>query len=183
MANERAMTAESVNHVLNLARTRPLSGRLTIAQQSGGRIQEGEMHLQAGQPVFVRCESMVGQEALLTLLSWRSVQYTFQQEEPGMTPFGLPAGNTKDTTPDQEAARQRLFGGMLLSSKKTCAHRAVARHCDLHRGRREPFAGIDNGHALRDTHTQDSGGRLCGDHFYRELSCGYFNLTNDHPFG
>ena len=99
MANEKAMTAESVNHVLYLARMRRLSGRLKIAQQSGGRIQEGEMYLRAGQPVFVRCESIVGQEALLTLLSWRSVQYTFQQEEPGMTPFGLPAGNAKDTTP------------------------------------------------------------------------------------
>ena len=99
MANERAMTAESVNHVLDLARMRRLSGRLMIAQQSGGRIKEGEIYLQAGQPVFMRCESIVGQEALLTLLSWRNVQYTFQQEEPGMIPFGLPTGNARDTTP------------------------------------------------------------------------------------
>ena len=99
MANERAMTAESVSYVLDLARMRRLSGRLMIAQQSGGRIQEGEMYLQAGQPVFMRCESMVGQEALITLLSWHNVQYTFHQEGPGMTPFGLTAGNAKDTTP------------------------------------------------------------------------------------
>ena len=99
MANEKAMTAGSVNHVLYLARMRRLSGRLMIAQQSGGSIQEGEMYLQAGQPVFVRCESMVGQEALHTLLSWRNVQYTFQLEEPGMTPLTLPSRNVEDTSP------------------------------------------------------------------------------------
>ena len=38
MANEKAMTAESVNHVLYLARMRRLSGRLMIAKQSGGKI-------------------------------------------------------------------------------------------------------------------------------------------------
>jgi Domain of unknown function (DUF4388) len=113
MANERAMTAESVNHVLYLARMRRLSGRLTIAQQSGGRIQEGEMYLRAGQPIFVRCESMVGPEALLTLLSWRNVQYTFQLEEPAMTPFGPPAGNASDTTPfpvRPESGGERIGG-------------------------------------------------------------------------
>jgi hypothetical protein len=99
MANERAITAESVDQVLNLARMRRLSGRLMIAQQGGGSIQEGEMYLQAGQPVFVRCESMVGQAALLTLLSWRNIQCTFQREEPGMMPFAPQAGNANDTTP------------------------------------------------------------------------------------
>jgi hypothetical protein len=93
------MTAESVNHVLYLARMRRLSGRLMISQQSGSRIQEGEMYLQVGQPAFARCESMVGQEALHTLLSWRNVQYTFQLEEPGMTPLTLPSRNVEDTSP------------------------------------------------------------------------------------
>ena len=119
MANEGAMTAESVNHVLYLARMRRLSGRLTIAQQSGDRIQEGEMYLQAGQPVFARCESMVGQEALHTLLSWRKVQYTFQREEPGMAPLTLPAKNAKDTTPfpsRPESGRERNSGSDVSSA-------------------------------------------------------------------
>ena len=28
-----------------------------------------------------------------------------------------------------------------------------------------------------------AGERLCGDHFYGELSCGDFHLANDHPVG
>ena len=71
------------------------------------------MYLQAGQPVFMRCESIVGQEALLTLLSLRNVQYMFQQEEPGMAPFGLPAGNARDTAPfpmRPESGGERIGG-------------------------------------------------------------------------
>jgi hypothetical protein len=113
MANERAMTAESVSTVLDLARMRRQSGRLTIEHQSGGRIEEGEMYLQAGQPVFVRLGSMVGQEALSRLFSWRNVQYTLHLDEPGMTPPGLPVGYGKDATSfpvQSESERNRITG-------------------------------------------------------------------------
>ena len=129
MTNERAMTAESVSHVLDLARMRRLSGRLTIELQSGGRIQEGEMYLQAGQPVFARCESMVGQEALHTLLSWRDVQYTFQLEEPGMTPLTLPSRNVEDTRPlpaHSQGARERNSGSDASRERLCCTRPRMA---------------------------------------------------------
>lgn len=98
MANERAMPAKSVSTLLDLARTKQLGGRLTIRQQGSGSIQEGELYLQAGQPIFVRLGSMVGQEALTRLLSWRNVLFTFQPDEPGMVSPGLSVGQGKDTT-------------------------------------------------------------------------------------
>lgn len=88
------MPAKSVSTLLDLARTKQLGGRLTIRQQGSGSIQEGELYLQAGQPIFVRLGSMVGQEALTRLLSWRNVLFTFQPDEPGM----VSVGQGKDTT-------------------------------------------------------------------------------------
>jgi len=110
MANDRAMTAESVNSVLDLARMRRQSGRLKVDLFNGGRVQEGEIYLQAGQPVFVRLGQLVGQEALDRLLTWRNVQFTLQLDEPGTAPMSLPIGNSNGTTPSslpvQPAARQ-----------------------------------------------------------------------------
>ncbi len=99
MANDRAMTAESVNSVLELARMRRQSGRLRVEQYSGGRVQEGEIYLQAGQPVFVRLGQLIGQDALDRLLTWRNVQFTLQLDEPGTAPMALSIGNDNGATP------------------------------------------------------------------------------------
>ncbi|HVB72972.1 MAG TPA: DUF4388 domain-containing protein [Ktedonobacteraceae bacterium] len=110
MANERAMTAESVSNVLDLARMRRQSGRLNIELYSGGRVQEGEIYLQAGQPVYVRLGPLVGQDALNRLLSWRNVQFTLQLDEPGTTPIGLPVergSNTASLPSQAPTARNR----------------------------------------------------------------------------
>ena len=110
MANDRAMTAESVNSVLDLVRLRRQSGRLRVEQYSGGRVQEGEIYLQAGQPVSVRLGKLTGQEALDRLLTWRNVQFTLQLEEPGAAPMTLSIGNNNGATPSsfpaQPATRQ-----------------------------------------------------------------------------
>jgi Domain of unknown function (DUF4388) len=99
MANDRAMTAESVNSVLDLARMRRQSGRLRVEQMSGGRVQEGEIYLQAGQPVFVRLGQFIGKEALDRLLTWRNVHFTLQLDEPGTAPMALSLGNNNGVTP------------------------------------------------------------------------------------
>lgn len=110
MANDRVMTAESVNSVLELARMRRQSGRLRVEQFSGGRAQEGEIYLQAGQPVFVRLGQLIGQQALDSLLTWRNVQFTLLLDEPGTAPMALSIGNnigaTPSSFPTQPAARQ-----------------------------------------------------------------------------
>ncbi len=46
--------AESLDEVLELARTRRQSGMLTIQHTQGGRVEEGEVYLQAGQPVYAQ---------------------------------------------------------------------------------------------------------------------------------
>ncbi|HEY6540695.1 MAG TPA: DUF4388 domain-containing protein [Ktedonobacteraceae bacterium] len=93
------MTAESINSILDLARIRRQSGRLRVEQVSGGRLQEGEIYLQAGQPVFVRLGQLIGQEALDRLSAWRNVQFTLQLDEPGTAPMALSLSNSNGTTP------------------------------------------------------------------------------------
>lgn len=99
MANDRAMTAESINSILALARSRRQSGRLKVEQVSGGRLLEGEIYLQEGQPVFVRLGQLNGQQALDRLSAWRNVQFTLVLDEPGTAPMALSPGNTSGATP------------------------------------------------------------------------------------
>ncbi len=108
MANDRAMTAESVTSVLDLARIRRQSGRLKVELFSGGRIQEGEIYLQAGQPVFVRLGQLIGQEALDRLLTWRNVQFTLQLDETGTAPMALSIGNNNGTPPSSFPAQSAV---------------------------------------------------------------------------
>ena len=99
MANDRAMTAESINSLLDQARIRRQSGRLRVEQNSGGWLQEGEIYLQAGQPVFVRIGQLIGPEALERMRSWRNVQFSLQLDESGTAPLALSIGNNSGTTP------------------------------------------------------------------------------------
>jgi hypothetical protein len=96
MMNERAMPAESVSEVLEMARLRQLSGRLTIRPRRRGSSLEGVVSLRAGWPVSARLGSATGQEALTRLIGWRTVQYLFQPDEPAPAPPGLPGGSGKD---------------------------------------------------------------------------------------
>jgi len=109
MANDRVMTAESISSILDLARIRRQSGRLKVEQISGGRLQEGEIYLQAGQPVYVRLGQLNGQDALDRMLTWRNVQFTLQLDEPGTVPvamaFNAMSGATPATLPAQPIPR------------------------------------------------------------------------------
>src|SRR5260370_24693653 len=85
----------SVGEVLELARKRRQSRRLTIDQSQGGRIEEGEVYLQAGQPVYARVGQLVGQDALSWVLKWRNINFGLGAEDlrqPLGTP-GTPAAN------------------------------------------------------------------------------------------
>lgn len=81
MANDKAIIAESVLNVLETARVQRQSGRLLVGQFLGGRFQEGEIHLQEGQPVYARLGTLIGQDALNRLVSWRNVQLTLIPDE------------------------------------------------------------------------------------------------------
>src|SRR5947209_4707965 len=109
MANDRAMMADSVSHMLELARLRRQSGRLSIEQASNGRIQEGEIHLQAGQPVYARLGQIVGQEALTRLSLWHNVQFTFHLDTPAAAPsagaYPLPAQSSSEQSNGSGSSR------------------------------------------------------------------------------
>ncbi len=88
--------AESLDEVLELARTRRQSGMLTIQHTQGGRVEEGEVYLQAGQPVYAQVGKLVGQDALNWLLRWRNIYFSIGPEDTRL-PTGAPvAGNSTD---------------------------------------------------------------------------------------
>src|SRR5256886_15485209 len=73
--------AESLSEVLELARTRRLNGMMTIEHSQGGRVEEGEVFFQTGQPINARVGHLVGQDALNWLMKWRNITYTIGTEE------------------------------------------------------------------------------------------------------
>ena len=73
--------AESLGDVLELARTRRQNGMMTIEHSQGGRVEEGEVFFQTGQPIHARVGRLVGQDALNWLMKWRNIMYTIGTDE------------------------------------------------------------------------------------------------------
>jgi hypothetical protein len=73
--------AESLSYVLELARTRRLNGMMTIEHTQGGKIEEGEVFFQTGQPVQARVGRLVGQDALNWLMQWHNIMYTIGTDD------------------------------------------------------------------------------------------------------
>lgn len=68
--------AESLNGVLELARTRRQNGMMTLEHTQGGGVEEGEVFFQTGQLIHARVGHLVGQDALNWLMKWRNITYT-----------------------------------------------------------------------------------------------------------
>ena len=73
--------AESLDDVLELARTRRKNGLVAIKHRQGGKVEEGEVFFQAGQPIYARVGNLVGQDALNWLLNWRNIYFTMGNDE------------------------------------------------------------------------------------------------------
>ncbi len=73
--------AERLDGVLELARARRQNGMMTIEHTQGGRVEEGEVFFQTGQPINARVGHLVGQDALNWLMKWRNITYTIGTEE------------------------------------------------------------------------------------------------------
>jgi hypothetical protein len=73
--------AESLDGVLELARTRRQNGMMTIEHMQSGRVEEGEVFFQTGQPIHARVGRLVGQDALNWLMKWRNIMYTIGTDE------------------------------------------------------------------------------------------------------
>jgi hypothetical protein len=85
--------AESLDIVLELARTRQQSGLVTIEHTQGDKVDEGEVFFQAGQPIYARVGQLVGQNALNWLLQWRNINYTMATDESTQSVASTAASN------------------------------------------------------------------------------------------
>ena len=90
MIKGRDNTAESLADVLELVRMRRQSGLLSVERMQGSHFEEGEIYLQAGQPTYAHTGQLLGQEALLRMLSWRQVHFTFLADQP-RPPINIPS--------------------------------------------------------------------------------------------
>ena len=90
MIKGRDNTAENLADVLELVRMRKQSGLLSVERIQASRFEEGEIYLQAGQPTYAHTGQLLGQEALLRMLSWRQVYFIFLADQP-RPPVNIPS--------------------------------------------------------------------------------------------
>lgn len=114
MANDKAITAESVSNILEVARMRRQSGRFFLEQTAAGRVFEGEIHVQGGQPIYARLGTLVGQEALNRLLTWRNISVMFRTDESAFLPStpGKTGSTGPVTVPVQTPPQLDRVGGV-----------------------------------------------------------------------
>lgn len=82
MAKGRDIAAESITDLLDVARAQRRSGLLSAEYSQRGSLEEGEIYLLAGQPIYARVGSLVGHEALQYLLRWRNIYFSFVSDAP-----------------------------------------------------------------------------------------------------
>ncbi len=105
--------AENLNEVLELARLRRQNGMLTLEHKQGGRVEEGEVLLQAGQPIYARVGQLVGQDALNWLLRWHNFYFSVDTEESRQAAGAPPAAKSENpvAVPASQSQRSPLNGG------------------------------------------------------------------------
>ncbi len=91
--------AESLSEVLELARTRRLNGMMTIEHKQGGRVEEGEVFFQIGQPIQARVGHLIGQDALNWLMKWHYITYMIETDNFLQSVAKTPVNNREYTTP------------------------------------------------------------------------------------
>jgi hypothetical protein len=132
MIKGRDNAAESLAHVLELIRTRRQSGLLSVGHMQENRFEEGEIYFQAGQTTYARTGQLLGQEALLRMLSWRQVYFTFLADQ---THVNIPSDNSNGSTPGLEWVVPRKLGKErdVLSLPLTRPQRSIYMLVDGHR--------------------------------------------------
>ncbi len=91
--------AERLDDVLASARVGRQTGMLTIEHTQGGRVELGELYLQAGQPVYARIGQLIGQDALNYLLRWRNIYISNAAEDTSEPAGTLAAGDAASAAP------------------------------------------------------------------------------------
>ena len=82
MTKGRDIAAESIGDLLDVARTHQRNGMLRVEYSQGGRLEEGEIYLSAGQPIYARTGRLIGVDALNYLLGWRNIRFAFVIDVP-----------------------------------------------------------------------------------------------------
>ena len=134
MIKGRDNTAESLADVLELVRMRRQSGLLSVERMLGSHFEEGEIYLQAGQPTYAHTGQLLEQEALLRMLSWRQVYFTFSGNQ-SPPPVNIPSATSNASTPGLEWIVPRKLGKErdVLSLPLTRPQRSIYMLVDGHR--------------------------------------------------
>jgi hypothetical protein len=80
---------------------------LTLEYMQGGRVEEGEVFLRVGQPVYARVGRLVGQDALNWLQSWHNISFSMDTEESVKTVATPPVANGNRIVADPAPAFQQ----------------------------------------------------------------------------
>lgn len=94
MAKDRKTTTESIEDLLGAMRAQQQTGLLRVEYFRKGRLEEGEIYLSLGQPIYARTARLAGAEALQHLLGWRNYYYSFVDNEPPPPANIFPSFNT-----------------------------------------------------------------------------------------
>ena len=73
--------AENLRDILELARSRRLNGIMIIEHKQAGKVEEGEVFFQTGQPVQARIGRLAGKDALNWIMRWHNITYSIGTDE------------------------------------------------------------------------------------------------------
>lgn len=82
MTKGRDIAAESLESLLEIAWRQRRNGLLRAEYVQRGRLEEGEIYLAGGEPIYAHTGRLVGIEALNYLLSWRNIRFSFVTDVP-----------------------------------------------------------------------------------------------------
>ena len=108
MTKGRDIAAESLGDLLEVARVQQRNGMLRAEYSQEGRLEEGEIYLFAGQPIYARTGRLVGADALNYLLGWRNIYFAFMTDVPRPTANIFPSFRQNNITTPLNSRTQSL---------------------------------------------------------------------------
>src|SRR5215469_668869 len=82
MTKGRDIAAESTSSLLEVVHMQQWSGMLQVEYSHERRLEEGEIYVFSGQPIYAHTGRLVGHEALKYLLGWHKIYFTFESNAP-----------------------------------------------------------------------------------------------------
>jgi len=82
MTRGRDTAAENIGSLLDALRGQQVSGWLRAKYSQGGYLEEGELYILTGQPIYARTGNHSGHEALDRMLGWHNIYFSFASDQP-----------------------------------------------------------------------------------------------------